>query len=161
MSDFNRDRCYICSKPFYWELLMFDAPAYLEKLSSGEDVDNPVLDFLGMKLEEFREGYVRFSMDIRSGFKQGMGVMQGGLTVAFADESAAHCAMTVLAPGEGITTLELKNDFLSIAREGRLTAESTVFKKGRQIVIVDTLVTDSRGKNISRCSATLMILRKK
>ena len=101
MSDFNRDRCYICSKPFYWELLMFDAPAYLEKLSSGEDVDNPVLDFLGMKLEEFREGYVRFSMEIRSGFKQGMGVMQGGLTVAFADESAAHCAMTVLAPGGG------------------------------------------------------------
>ncbi len=138
---------------------MFNAPEYLKKLSAGEDPGNPVLEFLGMKLEEFREGYVRFSMEIRPEFKQGMGLMQGGLTVAFADEAAAHGAMTILKPGEGVTTLDLKNDFLSMAREGRLTAEAKVFKKGRQIVIVDTLVSDSRGKNISRCSATLMILR--
>ncbi|MDC7240609.1 MAG: PaaI family thioesterase [Spirochaetales bacterium] len=138
---------------------MFNAPEYLKKLSAGEDPGNPVLNFLGMKLEEFREGYVRFSMEIRPEFKQGMGLMQGGLTVAFADEAAAHGAMTILKPGEGVTTLDLKNDFLSMAREGRLTAEAKVFKKGRQIVIVDTLVSDSRGKNISRCSATLMILR--
>lgn len=55
---------------------MYDYKAYLEKLSSGEKVDNPFLYFLGMHLEELKEGYARFSMAIRPEFLQGAGIMQ-------------------------------------------------------------------------------------
>ncbi len=138
---------------------MTDFTDYLRKLKSGERVDNPFLYFMGMHLEEIREGYARFSLAIRPEFIQGAGIMQGGLSIAFSSEVAAHAAMTVLLPGESVTTIELKNNFLSMAKGGKLVAESTIFKKGRSLIIVDTIVRDDNGSDISRSSATLMIIR--
>lgn len=138
---------------------MFDYPSYLKKLTAGEPVNNPFLAFMGMKLEELREGYARFSMDIRPEFIQGAGIMQGGLGIAFSSETVAHAVMTTLSPGENITTIELKNNFLSQVAEGRLMAEATVFKRGRRIIIVDCMVTDDRGRVVSRSSSSLMVLR--
>ncbi len=137
---------------------MFDYPAYLKKLAAGEPINNPFLSFMGMKLEEIRDGYARFSMDIRPEFIQGAGSMQGGLVVAFSSETVAHAVMTTLEPGENITTLELKSNFLSPASKGRLTAEATIFKRGRRIIIVDCLVRDDQRRDISRSSSTLMVL---
>lgn len=137
---------------------MFDCSSYLEKLTAGEPVNNPFLDFLGIQVEEIREGYARFSMEIRPEFLQGAGVIQGGLSVALSSEAAAHAVMSTLAPDETITTIELKNNFLSRASQGRLTAEATVYKRGRTLVIVDCVVRNDQGKDISRSSATLLVV---
>ena len=82
-----------------------------------------------------------------------------GLSIALSSETAAHAVMTTLAPGENLTTIEVKNSFLSMASEGCLIAEAMVFKRGRVLVIVDCMVRDDRGKDISRSSATLMVIR--
>ncbi len=138
---------------------MYDYPAYLEKLSGGEPVDNPFLDFMGMRLDEIREGYARFTMAVRPEFMQGAGIMQGGLSVALASETAAHAVMSTLAPGENITTIELKNNFLAPPGKGHLTAEATVFRRGRSIIIADCLVTNDQGRQVSRSSSTFMVIR--
>jgi uncharacterized protein (TIGR00369 family) len=98
-------------------------------------------------------------MDVRPEFLQGAGIMQGGLGIALSSEAAAHAVMSTLAPGENLTTIELKNNFLSMAsKHHRLTAEATVFKRGRTLVFVDTTVKDDTGKYISKSSATLMVI---
>ncbi|MDY0361866.1 MAG: PaaI family thioesterase [Desulforegulaceae bacterium] len=139
---------------------MFDYPLYLKKLSAKEKVNNPFLSFMGMKLEELKKGYAKFCMEIRPEFLQGAGVMQGGLVVAFSSEVVAHAVMTTLEPGENIATIELKNNFLSVVKEGRLTAEASVFKRGKNIVIADCIVKDDNGADISRSSSSIMVLRK-
>jgi uncharacterized protein (TIGR00369 family) len=133
---------------------------YLKKLIAGEKV-NPFLDFLGIKLEELKEGYARFHMSVRSEYLQGAKAMQGGLIVAMADEAIAHAIMTRLSPEEGLTTIELKSNFLAGVSDGDLIATATVFKKGKSLIIGDCLVTDHQGKNICRVSATFMLLKKK
>ncbi|MBN1363979.1 MAG: PaaI family thioesterase [Syntrophaceae bacterium] len=110
---------------------------------------------------ELKNGYARFRMPVRPEYLQGAKVMQGGLIVALADEAIAHAMMTQLKPEEGLTTIELKSNFLAGISEGELIASATVFKKGRSLVIGDCLVTDSQGKNICRVSATFLLLRKK
>lgn len=140
------------------KLNMFDFPSYLKQLTAGEPVNNPFLDFLQIKVEAVEKGYARLSMEIRPEFLQGAGIMQGGLGIALSSEAAAHAVMSTLAPGESLTTIELKNNFLSMASKGRLTAESTVFKRGRTLVFVDTIVKDDTEKYISKSSATLMII---
>ncbi|WP_320172035.1 PaaI family thioesterase [Maridesulfovibrio sp.] len=137
---------------------MADYKEYLSRLMAGEPVDNPFLDFMGIKAEEVGEGYARFSMEIRPEFLQGAGNIQGGLSIAFSSETAAHAAMTTLSPGENVTTIELKNNFLSMASKGKLTAEATVFKRGRTLIIVDCIVRNDQGKPVSRSSATLMVI---
>lgn len=139
---------------------MLNYDHYLKKLIGGDRV-NPFLDFLGIKLEELRDGYARFRMSVRPEYLQGAKSMQGGLIAALADEAIAHAIMTQLSPEEGLTTVEFKSNFLAGVSDGDLIAEATVFKKGKSLAIGDCLVADHRGKNICRVSATFLLLKKK
>lgn len=105
------------------------------------------------------DGRACFKMPVRPEYLQGAKAMQGGLIVALADEAIAHAMMTQLNPNEGLTTIELKSSFLSGVSEGELTAEATVFKKGQSLMIGDCIVTNGKGKNICRVSATFMLLK--
>ena len=87
--------------------------------------------------------------------------MQGGLIVALADEAIAHAMITQLKPEEGLTTIELKSNFLASVSDGELIAQATVFKKGKSLIIGDCLVKDDKGKSICRVSATFLLLKKK
>ena len=136
---------------------MSDYSEYLKQLQSGDNSRNRFLQFMGMTLEELKDGYARFSLRITQDFMQGDGVMQGGLIVAMADEAMAHAIMTVLKPNENIVTVELKNNFIAPAIRGTLSAEATVFRKGRSLVIADCLVTDDNGKAVSRATSTFLI----
>jgi uncharacterized protein (TIGR00369 family) len=122
---------------------------------------NPFLDYFGITMIELKNGYTRFMMPVRPEYLQGAKTMQGGLIVALADEAIAHAMMSQLNPDEGLTTIELKSNFLAGVSSGELTATATVFKKGQSLVIGDCLVTDNKGKNICRVSATFLLLKKK
>jgi uncharacterized protein (TIGR00369 family) len=122
---------------------------------------NPFLDYFGITMIELKDGYARFKMPVRPEYLQGAKAMQGGLIVALADEAIAHAMMSQLAPDEGLTTVELKSNFLAGVKSGELTATATVFKKGRSLIIGDCLVTDDKEKNICRVSATFLLLKKK
>ena len=133
---------------------------YLKNLQNGRKGLNPYLDFFNITLVNLSYGHASFKMPVRSEYLQGAKVMQGGLIVALADEAIAHAMMTELKPEEGLTTVELKSNFLSGVADGELLAEASVFKKGRNLVIGDCLVTNGAGKNICRVSATFMLLKK-
>ena len=132
---------------------------YLERLKKGEKGLNPFLDFLDIKLTDLKDGFAEFRMKVRPEYMQGAKIMQGGMVVALGDEAIAHAMMTQLSPNEGLTTVELKSNFLSAVSEGELIAQATVFKKGRSLVIGDCLVTDDKGRNICRVSATFLLLK--
>lgn len=78
--------------------------------------------------------------------------------MALADETIAHAIMTVIKPGTGLTTIELKSNFLAPVRDGELTAEATVFKRGRTLIIGDCLVMNGDDKEVLRCSATFLAI---
>jgi len=99
-------------------------------------------------------------MKVRPQYLQGAKTMQGGLVVALGDEAIAHAMMTQLKPGEGLTTIELKSNFLAAVSKGELIARANVFKKGTSLMIGDCLVTEDKGKNICRVSATFLLLKK-
>lgn len=134
---------------------------YLEKIQSGEKGLNPYLDYFQITLTELSFGRACFKMPVRPEYLQGANAMQGGLIVALADEAIAHAMMTQLSPEEGLTTIELKSNFLSSVDDGELIAEATVFKKGQSLMIGDCIVMNGQGKNICRVSATFMLLKKK
>ena len=135
---------------------MFDLSTYLKRLQAGEKGLNPVVDYLEMKIEEVREGYVCMRMPFRPEYLQANGYLQGGLMVALADEAIAHAIVTVLDAGFTMTTVELKCNFLAHVTDSDIFAEATVFRKGRTLIIGDCLVKDKRGKDVLRCSATFL-----
>jgi len=136
---------------------MEDYPQYLRRLQKGEKL-NPFLDFFGVEILEIKNGRALFRMKIRPQYLQGAGFVQGGVMVALADETIAHAIMTLLKPGEGLMTIELKSDFLAPVKEGELLAEARVFKKGHSVALGDCLVRNKEGRDLLRTSATFMIL---
>jgi uncharacterized protein (TIGR00369 family) len=116
---------------------------------------------MGITLIELKDGYAQFKMPVCPEYFQGAKVMQGGLIVALADEAIAHAMMTKLSPQEGLTTIELKSNFLAGVNTGDLIATATVFKKGQSLIIGDCLVTDNKDKNVCRVSATFLLLKEK
>jgi uncharacterized protein (TIGR00369 family) len=141
--------------------IIFNYDVYLGKIKDGQRGINPFLDYLGITLVELKDGYAQFRMPVRPEYLQGAKAMQGGLIVALADETIAHAMMTQLTPDEGLTTIELKSNFLAGISDGELIATATVFKKGQSLVIGDCLVTDNKEKNVCRVSATFLLLKKK
>jgi uncharacterized protein (TIGR00369 family) len=133
----------------------------LKKIKDGQKGMNPFLDYFGITMVDSKEGYARFRMPVRPEYLQGAKVMQGGIIVALADEAIAHAMMSQLSPEEGLTTIELKSNFLAGVNNGDLIATATVFKKGQSLMIGDCLVTDGKDKNICRVSATFLLLKKK
>jgi uncharacterized protein (TIGR00369 family) len=133
----------------------------LEKIKAGQKGLNPFMDFMGIESAGLKEGYAQFRMPVRPEYLQAAGKMQGGLIVALADEAIAHAMVTTLTANEGLTTIELKSNFLAAVSSGELIATASVFKKGSSLVIGDCLVTDDKGKNICRVSATFLLLKGK
>ena len=142
-------------------LIIPDYNKYLEKIQAGQKGLNPFMDFIGIEPVKLKEGYAQFRMPVRPEYLQGVGKMQGGLIVALADEAIAHAMLTTLTPNEGLITIELKSNFLASISSGELIATANVFKKGSSLVIGDCLVTDNKGKNICRVSATFLLLKSK
>jgi uncharacterized protein (TIGR00369 family) len=140
---------------------MFDYATYLKQLRDGDPGINPFLTFMGIRQEEIKEGYARFRMALRPEYLQGAGLVQGGVLVALADETIAHAIMSLLKGNEGLTTVELKSNFLAPVKKGVLTAEATVFKKGKFIIIGDCLLKDNQDRVVLRCTATFLIFTEK
>ncbi|HOD97715.1 MAG TPA: PaaI family thioesterase [Syntrophales bacterium] len=138
-----------------------DFKKYLDNIRAGIKGLNPFMDFIGIEPLEIKEGFARFRLPVRPEYLQGAGRLQGGLMVALADEAIAHAMVTTLDDREGLTTIELKSNFLAAVSSGAVTATATVFKKGQSLIIGDCLLTDDRGRNVCRVSATFLLLQER
>ncbi|MDI9570381.1 MAG: PaaI family thioesterase [Pseudomonadota bacterium] len=138
-----------------------DLKKYLENIRAGKRGLNPFMDYMGIEPLEIEEGYARFRLPVRPEYLQGAGRLQGGLMVSLADEALAHAMITALNDREGLTTIELKSDFLAAVHSGAVTATARVFKTGQSLIIGDCLITDDAGRNVCRVSATFLRLRER
>src|ERR1700746_2856304 len=78
---------------------------------------------LGIELTEITDEHVRGRMLVDRRHLHPMGYVHGGAWVAFADTIAAWGTMRPLPDGRGFTTVELKTNVLTSARDGdELTA---------------------------------------
>ena len=135
--------------------IIFNYHLYLDAIIEGRKGLNPFMDYFNITISDVSPGKVIFKMPIRPEF-----LHPANTPVVSANEAIAHAMMTMLNPDEGLTTIELKSNFLSGVDRGELVAEATVFKKGQILMIGDCLVRNDEGKNVCRVSATFMLLKK-
>ncbi|HLH68027.1 MAG TPA: PaaI family thioesterase [Candidatus Dormibacteraeota bacterium] len=60
-------------------------------------------------------------------------IVHGGAIAALADMALATAGSTVAPDGQVVTTVDLRIDFLQVARPGRLVARSTVRRRTRRL----------------------------
>ncbi len=94
---------------------------------------NPFIKFVGIQVPQLGKGYARFVLPFKPDLANSIGLMQGGVIAALADEAVAFALYSLVAEGETFNTVEMKINFLGAVKEGEVTAEARIAKRGRTI----------------------------
>jgi acyl-CoA thioesterase len=94
---------------------------------------NPFIKFVGIQVPQLGKGYARFRLPFKPELANSIGLMQGGVIAALADEAVAFALYSLVKEGETINTVEMKINFLGAVQEGDVTAEAHIAKRGRTI----------------------------
>jgi uncharacterized protein (TIGR00369 family) len=98
-------------------------------------LDSPFLDTLGVRLTQWREGYVEMVMAIDAGKLNRQGVLQGGAIATLLDAAAGYAGLYAPA-GEPLRhgfTLSLTTNYLDKGLGASVTAKGFLERAGRSI----------------------------
>ncbi|MGH8493410.1 MAG: PaaI family thioesterase [Moraxellaceae bacterium] len=130
-------------------------PAELNAMAAGT-----LPGLLGITITEVSREALRAELTVRADLMAPNGFLHAGTVVTLADSSCGYGCMALLPEGaNGFTTIELKSNHLSTARDGHLDCVATPAHLGRTTQVWDAVVTHREsGKTIALFRCTQMVL---
>jgi len=118
--------------------------------------------FFLMKLFGFEIQYenetCRIEFELKDFMFNPQGGLHGGISALVLDISMGHLLRKTSGPG---TTLEMKVQYLSAARAGRLTCTSQFIRHGRSVSFLRSELVDADGEMIAFATSTWKSLKPK
>jgi uncharacterized protein (TIGR00369 family) len=105
-------------------------------------------------------GYARFLLPFRPELANSIGLLQGGMIAALADETVAYALYSLVPAGETINTVEMKINFLAAVKEGEVEAVARITKRGRTISLGEVEVRQEE-RLVAKAMCTYIHLAKK
>jgi len=105
----------------------------------------------------YTDGACQVSFDMKDFMLNPQGGLHGGVTAFVLDVSMGHLLWHTSGPG---TTLEMKVQYASVARAGRLIATARFIRHGRSISYLRSELTDQGGELIAFATSTWKSLSK-
>ncbi|MCH8168508.1 MAG: PaaI family thioesterase [Proteobacteria bacterium] len=93
------------------------------------------MELLGARLLSVAPGAVEIELPLRRELEQQHGFAHAGAAWSIADSAAGYASQSLMAPGEGVLTVELKINLLAPARGERLIARGRVERAGRRLTV--------------------------
>ena len=135
-------------------------PEHIEKII--QIINNaPYFKHLSMTLHEIGVGYASFEINLSEKHWHPFDAVHGGVIASVID-SAASWALYYGIEDEnsGMTTVDLKLNFLAPAVSGKLLARGRQINLGKTLGYADCHVTDEGGRLLAHGTATIMIFSK-
>lgn len=121
---------------------------------------NPFIRFVGIQAPQLGRGYARFLLPFRPELANSIGLLQGGMIAALADETVAYALYSLVPAGETINTVEMKINFLGAVKEGEVEAVARITKRGRTISLGEVEVRQEE-RLVAKAMCTYIHLAKK
>jgi uncharacterized protein (TIGR00369 family) len=118
----------------------------------------PFAGLLGLQLDAATPDEVTGHFAWREDLCTTADLLHGGAVMAVADSVGAVCAFLNLPAGAGTSTIESKTNFFRGVREGDIRTTSTPLHVGRTTIVVQTDLTDHRGKHVARVTQTQAVI---
>lgn len=131
--------------------------AQLRRIQKAVDTV-PFAKLLGIELDDVSRGTATLGIDVRDELKQNHGVVHGGAIASLIDTATAFAIISLLAPGERVTTVDLTITYLRPLTEGRVTAVAKVLRAGRRLFVVSAEVFDKDKKLATTALSTYIKL---
>ena len=116
---------------------------------------------LGIELDSIEQGRARLSLEVTRRHLQLAGVMHGGAIATLIDTAVAFAIVGASDAQARFTTIEMKVNYLSAIREGRVIAEAKLIRDGRRIVVAECDLFDSTGQLAAKGLLTYMRLNER
>ncbi len=121
---------------------------------------NPFIQFVGIQAPQLGKGYACFVLPMKHDLENSIGLLQGGMIAALADEAVAFALYSLVKEGETINTVEMKINFLGAVKEGEVEAEARIAKRGRTISLGEAVVRQGE-RLVAKAMCTYIHLAKK
>ena len=117
-----------------------------------------MLETLGIVFTDIDENSIEATMPVNPKVHQPFGLLHGGATAALAESLGSSGSAMLLDSDVDVVGIEINANHLRSVKSGIVTAKGELLHKGRKVHVWDIKVTDEKGKLISVCRLTNMIL---
>lgn len=136
------------------------AKGIFREIIEGERGLPQVARTLGARIMEVQPeiGTIRMAYEGIQAFTNPLGQIQGGIVASMLDDTMALALLSMLDEDEFAPTLELKVNFISPARIGRLEGVGKVLSKGKSVCVVEGELRQEE-RLVAKSTATALIQR--
>jgi len=133
---------------------------YMRAIRDGRVPAPPIARLLSMDLVEVEEGRAVFQLTPAEQHYNPIGVVHGGIAFTMLDSAMGCCVQTLLPPGKGYTTLEIKANLVRAItlQTGPIRATGKIVHMGRQTATAEARLEDAAGKLYAHGTTTCLIL---
>ena len=133
---------------------------YMRAVRDGRIPAPPIAKLLSMDLIEVDEGSAVFQLTPAEQHYNPIGVVHGGIAFTMLDSAMGCCVQTLLPPGKGYTTLEIKANLVRAItlKTGPIRASAKIVHMGKQTATAEGKIEDSTGKLYAHGTTTCLIL---
>ncbi len=133
-------------------------PEYIERVNQLIN-RCPYFDLLSLTISAVGAGFSVMEIDLSQKHLQPFGFVHGGVFASIIDAAAFWSLFYEIEDQDtGVTTVDLKLNYLAPAVSGKLIAKGRQIKMGRTLGYADAEVTDSEGRILAHGSSTVILL---
>jgi uncharacterized protein (TIGR00369 family) len=132
-------------------------PAYVQAVRETVN-GSPFFRHLSMTIRELDIGFAVVELNVDTEHLQAFGYVHGGVYASAIDTAAFWSAFCELEEGTGITTVDLKVNYLAPVQTGKLTAEGKRIKMGKTLGLAEASVKDAEDRIVAHGISTLIVM---
>jgi uncharacterized protein (TIGR00369 family) len=107
----------------------------------------PYFTLISMEMKNVEYGHCRIEVVVKEKHLQNFGIVHGGVYSSLVDAAAFWAVYPQIDGGLGMTTVEIKVNFLAPASTGHLIAKGRSIKAGKTLCLGEALIEDEIGKS--------------
>jgi uncharacterized protein (TIGR00369 family) len=132
-------------------------PRYTEAVAMLVN-QSPYFALLSMEIKDLQWGTCLLEVELGEKHLQPFGKVHGGAIASVVDAAAFWAVFPLVEKGMGLTTVEMKLNYLAPAEKGKLVAQGRSIKMGRTLALGETYVRNGEGALVAHGTATMMVV---
>lgn len=133
-------------------------PAFLEVVSRTINMC-PYFTLISMEIKDIAYGQCRIKVETGEKHLQNFGIVHGGVYSSLVDAASFWAVYPQIDEDFGMTTVDIKVNFLAPAIAGRLIARGRSLKPGKTLCLGEAQIEDEKGKLLAHGTSTMMAIR--
>jgi uncharacterized protein (TIGR00369 family) len=133
-------------------------PAYIEAVKQKVN-QSPYFRLLSMEVQSLGWGESQLEVEVQEKHLQPFGMVHGGVYSSLVDAAAFWAVYPTIEEKMGLTSVELKLNFLAPAASGLFIARGKTVKAGKTLCLGEASIENGSGRLLAHGTSTMMILK--